>query len=180
MKCFINMKSLRLNFYNDDNNPDKVIITSNELNGFPDITHFRLESKKLSITNSFFTSIDEYLPKLQSIECNNAAITEEAFKSLSKLAKLEKITLLSVDELDYDNNSYVNTCHRYTTHLIIETLNDIIRNCRKIKTIRYYSKDSKFYINDKIISDVRKGKDIKHIIAVKEELFDSDSTNEVL
>ena len=46
MKCFINMKILRLTLYSDEDedNSEAVIITSNELKGLQNLTHFRLKS----------------------------------------------------------------------------------------------------------------------------------------
>ena len=71
-KGFNNLKILELRLYKNYRVFEELEtfnITSNELIGFQNLTHFTLVSDKLLITDSFFTSIDKNLPKLQSIEC---------------------------------------------------------------------------------------------------------------
>ena len=53
-KMFVNLKNLNVILYKSDNNLEKFNITSDELNGFQNLTHFELYSDKLLITDSFF------------------------------------------------------------------------------------------------------------------------------
>ena len=123
-KMFVNLKILNVILYKSNNNLETFNITSDELKGFQNLTHFELNSDKILITDSFFTSIDKYLPKLQSIKCFNTDITEETFKSLSKLRKLQTIILSS--------NSLVNReCVEFIP--LIESFNELIKNCHKMK-----------------------------------------------
>ena len=124
LKSFVNLKILLIKlFLNEFGNYKKFSITSNELNGLQNLTHLSLNSENLLITDSFFTSIDKYLPKLQSIQCWNTDITEQSFDSLSKLSKLQTIFLSKINKWEINESvlkQLVNKCLKLKSMVIMD------------------------------------------------------------
>ena len=128
---FRELKILSIIAYNIVNNS---IITSKQLNNCKNLTHLslNLSGSHNLITDSFMDSIDKHLPKLQSIKFNCEKyitdwsaigfthLTEFAFYSLSKLKYIQTI--------HFNSNIYE---LQSKEHII----KDLMKNCRKIKSI---------------------------------------------
>ena len=90
----INLKRLSLELRAIDDR-FKPFLMSESLNKLTNLAHLKVKSIKNF--DRFFQSIDDYLPKLQTIRCyinkDKSDITEETFHSLSKLTNLQTIYL---------------------------------------------------------------------------------------
>ena len=122
-----------------------VVITSEIFNNLRNLTHLSLD---FQLYEEFFESIDKYLPKLQSIELEfHSDITEQTFKSLSKLSKLQTIKFKIYSVYKFQFNESV--------------INGFIRKSPKIKSIYCQNLLNKIDLNEKSIFDVKNGKQIK-------------------
>ena len=131
----------------------KYILSSKLFNKLENIKHLSFVSNlsDIIISDTFFESIDRYLPKLQSlrIESPKTDITGKSFKYLSKLPKLHSI------ELHFDCD--------YKFKFNESDIKQFIINSLKINSIKLYEYMKKFHeidINDKKIYDMRNGKDV--------------------
>ena len=91
--AFTKIKTLKsLSLINSGINMNsREIISSKEFNELKHLKHLKLRNC-CRLTNKFFDSIDEYIPQLQTIECDcEPNITEKAFQSLAKARSLQKI-----------------------------------------------------------------------------------------
>ena len=143
---FKSLKSLSLTITSFEMN-DYFILMSKHFNHLKNLLHLKLYISRHLINDQFFESIDEYLPKLQSIECNYTTITEQTFQSMSKLKNLQTIRLNinSDNRLLLRNNSYYSLIKqfigsypnlksiifRYNSNQLIDLNADILLKLRK-------------------------------------------------
>ena len=105
-----------------------LVITSNELNNCKNLTHLSLKinSPQIVITDSFFVSIEEHLPKLQKIEFNcNTNLTQQSFHSLSELKSIQIIKF----------NSNKSRDQKFKLQSKVSVIKNLMKNCRKIESI---------------------------------------------
>ncbi|CAG2111985.1 unnamed protein product [Medioppia subpectinata] len=81
------------------------------------------------ITDEFFVNSDTSLKRLQQIELKNTVISEEAFQWLAKHSKLEAISLTAKRGL-------------VVTYVPDVTVNHIINNNPRLRSIKYMSEDN--------------------------------------
>ncbi|XP_054155937.1 uncharacterized protein LOC128954386 [Oppia nitens] len=82
----------------DDDNEDleELSLTSGSLNRLHRLTHLTIRLHEWDIIGEqFFQDIHLNLPRLQSIHCDNAPITEKSVQSIGQLAQLMDVCILS-------------------------------------------------------------------------------------
>ena len=125
-------------------------ITSEELKQLKSLQNLNFYDK-LVIADQFFGSINEYLPKLRSIECENAEIniTEQTFHSLSLLKSLQNIYFyFKSTSLPCDDS----------------VITQFIKNSPTIKSIKFLLSDKSIEYDDEIIFKIKIGVEINPII----------------
>ena len=136
----------------------RKILLSKELKELKNLQHLELRNC-CRIANTFFNSIDEHLPQLQTIECdiNLYEMTEKTFQSLSLLRSLQKIKFdfnyptLNFNELD---------------------IKQFIENSPKIDSIIFHLKNGlneKIELNEENIFKIRNGFPINITIPISDE-----------
>ncbi|XP_054159525.1 uncharacterized protein LOC128957737 [Oppia nitens] len=88
---FKQLKRLYLSNYID------LIGSNNKINGFKQLTHLTIYSKKMSTTDHFIDNIAANCPRLQCLVYSGYCIDSKTLKSLIQLSHLHTISLKNVD-----------------------------------------------------------------------------------
>ncbi|XP_054155938.1 uncharacterized protein LOC128954387 [Oppia nitens] len=175
------------NNVDDNEDLEELSLTSDSLNRLHGLTHLTLRLYDWDIIGEqFFQDIHLNLPRLQSIHCDNAPITEKSVQSIGQLAQLMDVCILSDSKYTAIKKSYI------FNHLLIDTkakhlylqYKDSVRvRQRMFKCGKYLNKDySNYNINDKNIDDsdddISSGIDVI-INSYNYTLYDSDDDYQI-
>ena len=133
----------RLTFINMGPLPDPPVLhslMSRDLIGCKQLTHLRIFSKDVLITDEFFENIDKYLPKLQSI-AGKGFLTNNSLELLSKVLNLKRMALESNEPKFKVNKIFIK---------------NLVTNCRKLQSIRLSTNSQIIYLEDFQISQLRR------------------------
>ena len=122
------------------------------LNSFPNLKYFTLRTNK--INDSFFNSIDKYLPNVQFIHLHifRINISKQMFDSLSKLRKLRKLKLF----LDINPRMSQELCTPFSQSVVKQ----FVKNSPKINEIVVDDELQNMTLYDKPITQLRQNEDI--------------------